>query len=66
MHRSIKSLFVFLILIFTVSSALAAEKKNKLEIKTVDNYVAIFDFEVRDKDKDISSPLTDNVIHELS
>jgi len=48
------------------SGSFAAEKKSKPEIKTVDNYVAIFDFEVRDKDKDISRPLADKVIHEFS
>ncbi|MDP2863799.1 MAG: CsgG/HfaB family protein [Desulfobacterales bacterium] len=53
-------------MILTLSGAFAAEKKNKPEIKTVDNYVAIFDFEVRDKDKDISRPLADKVIHEFS
>jgi len=67
MKRSIKALFVVIFLIFNVTGAtLAAEKNNKPEIKTVDNYVAIFDFEVRDKDKDISRPLADKVIHEFS
>ena len=63
MKKAIKALFVLLFMILTVSGALAAEKKNKPEIKTVDNYVAVFDFEVRDKDKDISRPLADRVIH---
>ncbi|MFO7665326.1 MAG: CsgG/HfaB family protein [Desulfobacterales bacterium] len=40
--------------------------KNEQRVKTVDNYVAIFDFEVRDKDKDISRPLTDKVVHVFS
>jgi TolB-like protein len=40
--------------------------KNEQRVKTVDSYVAIFDFEVRDKDKDISRPLTDKVIHVFS
>ena len=66
MNRAMKTLFVFLLAILTVSGASAAEKKNKSEIKTVDNYVAIFDFEVRDKDKEISRPLADKVIHEFS
>jgi len=48
------------------SVSFVTEKKNKPEIKTVDNYVAIFDFEVRDKDKDISRPLADRVIHVFS
>jgi TolB-like protein len=43
-----------------------AEKKNKPEIKTVDNYIAIFDFEVRTSDKGISRSLADKVIHVFS
>ena len=66
MKKAIKALFVLLFIILTVSGALAAEKTNKSQIKTVDNYVAVFDFEVRDKDKDISRPLADKVIHEFS
>jgi curli biogenesis system outer membrane secretion channel CsgG len=66
MKKGMKALLVLLILIPALSGALAAEKKNKPEIKTVDNYIAIFDFEVKTGDKGISSPLTDNVIHELS
>ena len=41
-------------------------KKNKPEIKTVDNYVAVFDFEVSTGDNDIPRPLEDRVIHEFS
>ena len=63
---SIKALFVLFFLILTVSCALAAEKKNNPEIKTVDNYIAVFDLEVTTGDKGIPRPLTDNVIHELS
>jgi len=48
------------------SGSFVTEKKNNPEIKTVDNYVAVFDFEVRDKDKDISRPLADKVIHVFS
>jgi TolB-like protein len=66
MKKAIKALFALLFLIFTISGAMAAEKKNKSEIMTVDNYVAVFDFEVRDKDKDISRPLADKVIHVFS
>ncbi len=40
--------------------------KNKTDIKTVDNYVAVFDFEVRTGDKDISRSLADKVIHVFS
>jgi formylglycine-generating enzyme required for sulfatase activity len=66
MKKAIKALFVLLFIILTISGAMAAENKNKPEIKTVDNYVAVFDFEVRTKDKDISRSLADSVIHELS
>jgi len=66
MNRSIKALFVLLFLILAVSGALAAEKKNKPQIKIVDNYVAVFDFEVTTGDKGISRPLADSVIHEFS
>ncbi|MFO7667817.1 MAG: SUMF1/EgtB/PvdO family nonheme iron enzyme [Desulfobacterales bacterium] len=66
MNRSVKSLFVFLILILTVSGAFAAEKKNKPETQLVDNYVAIFDFEITAGEKSISRPLADKVIHEFS
>jgi TolB-like protein len=66
MKKAIKALFALLFVIFTVSGALAAEKKDKPEIKTVDNYVAVFDFEVTTGDKGISRPLADSVIHEFS
>jgi hypothetical protein len=33
---------------------------NKPEIKTVDNYIAVFDFEVTTGDKGISRPLTES------
>jgi TolB-like protein len=66
MKKAIKSLFVLLFFILIVSVALAAEKNNKPKIKTVDNYIAIFDLEVRTGDKSISGPLTDTVIHQLS
>ena len=63
MKKTNKALFVLFLIFLTVSGALAAEKKNKPEIKTVDNYVAVFDFEVRTGDKDISRLLADKVIH---
>jgi len=66
MKKANKALFTLLFMTLTISGALAAEKTNKSQIKTVDNYVAIFDFEVRDKDKDISRPLADKVIHVFS
>jgi TolB-like protein len=66
MKTSIKALFVLLLTLIAVSGALTADKTNKPEIKTVDNYVAVFDFDVRDKDKEISRPLADRVIHVFS
>ncbi len=60
MKTSIKALFALLFLILAVSGALAAE------IKTVDNYIAVFDFEVTTGDKGISRPLADRVIHVFS
>jgi len=66
MKKAIKTFFTLLFMTLTISGVLAAEKTNKSQIKTVDNYVAIFDFEVRDKDKDISRPLADKVIHVFS
>jgi hypothetical protein len=65
MKKAIRALFVLLFLILTVSGALAAEKMNKPEIKTVDNYIAVFDFEVTTGDKGISRPLTESVRREL-
>jgi len=66
MKKALKALFVLLFLILAVSGALAAEKKNKPEIKILDNYVAVFDFEVTTGDKGISRPLADKVIHVFS
>ena len=63
MKKVIKTFFTLLFMTLTISGALAAENKNKPEIKTVDNYVAVFDFEVRTGDKDISRLLADKVIH---
>jgi hypothetical protein len=60
-----KSFFLLLLTIFTVSGTLAAEKMNKPEIKTVDNYIAVFDFEVTTGDKGISRPLTESVRREI-
>ena len=65
MKKAIKALFVLLFLILTVSGSLAAEKNNKPEIKTVDNYIAVFDFEVTTGDKGISRPLTESVRREI-
>jgi TolB-like protein len=63
MKKAIITLFVLLLTLFAVYGALADEKNNKPEIKTVDNYIAVFDFEVRTGDKDISRLLADKVIH---
>lgn len=60
------ALFVLFLTLLTVSGVSAAEKMNKSEIKTVDNYIAVFDFEVTTGDKGISRPLTDSVIYEFS
>jgi hypothetical protein len=49
MKKAIKALFALLFVFITVSGALSAEKKNKPEIMTVDNYIAVFDFEVIDR-----------------
>lgn len=66
MKKAIAALFALLLLISVVSGSLATEEKNKPEIKTIDNYVAVFDFEVRTGDKYISRSLADKVIHEFS
>jgi len=66
MKKAIKPLFPLLLVIFTLSSALAADKINNPEIKTIDNYIAVFDFEVTTGDKSISRPLADSIIHEFS
>jgi len=65
MKKAIKALLVLLLMCVTVSGAFAAEKNNKPEIKTVDNYIAVFDFEVTTGDEGISRQLTDRVIHEF-
>ena len=65
MKKAMKALFVLLLMLLTVSGALAAEKMNKPEIKTVDNYIAVFDLEVRTGDKDIALPLTESVRREI-
>lgn len=59
--------FLFIIfIILAVCDSSAADKKNRTAIKTVDNYIAVFDFEVTTGDQGISRPLTDKVIYELS
>jgi len=65
MKKAMKALFVLLLVILTVSGALAAEKKVKPEIKTMDNYIAVFDFEVTTGEQGISRPLTESVRREL-
>jgi len=66
MKISMKPLFVLLLTFLTLSGSFAAENNNKPDIKTVDNYVAVFDFEVTTGDKGISRPLADSVIYEFS
>ncbi|MFO7665958.1 MAG: hypothetical protein R6V76_05010 [Desulfobacterales bacterium] len=65
MKKAIKTLFALLFLILTVSGAFAADKKNNPEIKIMDNYIAVFDFEVTTGDKEISRPLTESVRREI-
>ena len=64
MKKAIKALFVLLFMILTISGASHAQK-NKSEIKTMANYIAVFDFEVTTGDKGISRPLTESVRREL-
>ncbi|MFO7667715.1 MAG: SUMF1/EgtB/PvdO family nonheme iron enzyme [Desulfobacterales bacterium] len=66
MEKGMKALFIFLFMILVLSDVLAAEKKSKPEIKLIDNYIAVFDFEVTTGDKGISRPLADRVIYEFS
>ena len=66
MNKAIKVFFAFFLMLITIPSSFAAEKNSKPEIKTVNNYVAVFDFEVRTGDKNISRSLADKVIHEFS
>jgi len=65
MKKAIKALFVLLLMLLTISGSLAAEKNNKPEIMTVDNYIAVFDFEVTTSDKGIARPLTESVRREI-
>ena len=64
MKKVIKVLFALLFMLLAISGALAAQK-NKSEIKTMDNYIAVFDFEVTTGDHGISRPLTESVRREL-
>jgi TolB-like protein len=66
MKNTIKALSASIFLILTMHGLLYAGERNKPVIKTVDNYVAVFDFEVTTGDKGISRPLTDSTIHEFS
>ncbi len=65
MKKAIKALFVLLFMTLTISGSLATDKTKKPEILTVDNYLAVFDFEVTTSDKGISRPLTESVRREL-
>jgi TolB-like protein len=66
MRKANKAVPVIFFLFFIVSSAEADEKANKPSVKTVENYIAVFDFEVTTGDAGISRPLADKVIHEFS
>jgi len=55
MNKAIKALFVLLLMLLTVSGSFAAENNNKPAIKTVDNYIAVFDFEVTTGDSGSSA-----------
>jgi tetratricopeptide (TPR) repeat protein len=50
---------------FVIAKELTPEKKNKPGIMTVDNYIAVFDFEVTTSDKGIARPLTESVRREV-
>jgi hypothetical protein len=65
MKKVIAAFFALLCLILAISGAIAAENKNKPEIMTVDNYIAVFDFEVTTSDKGIARPLTESVRREI-
>ncbi|MBU1713483.1 MAG: penicillin-binding protein activator LpoB, partial [Proteobacteria bacterium] len=65
MKRVIKAFYILLSVIFVMPGALASDKTNKPVIKTVDNYIAVFDFEVTTGDKGISRPLTESVRREI-
>lgn len=65
MKKAIKALLALLLVILTISGSLAADKTKKPEIMTVDNYIAVFDFEITTSDMGISRPLTESVRREL-
>ncbi len=66
MKKAIKALSPLLFIILYVSGPLAAEKMNKPVITTVENSIAIFDFEIITGDKSLSRPLSESVINEFS
>jgi len=66
MKKAIKTFFALLFMVLIVSpGASAPDKKKKPEIMRVDNYIAVFDFEVTTGDKDIARPLTESVRREI-
>ena len=65
MKKATTAFFTLLFVFLAVSGDSDAQTNNS-EIKTMENYVAVFDFEVTTGDKGISRPLTDRVIHEFS
>ncbi|RPH50952.1 MAG: hypothetical protein EHM85_08565 [Desulfobacteraceae bacterium] len=66
MKKAMSCFLGLLFMILSLCDSSAAEKKNKPEINTIDNFIAIFDFEVTTGDQGIARPLADSVIHELS
>jgi len=65
MKKASNAILTLLFLIIVVSGALAADKTIKPVVKTVENYIAVFDFEVTTGDKRISRPLTESVRREI-
>jgi hypothetical protein len=65
MKKVVKSLFALLFFIPSITGSYAADTGNKPDIKTIDNYIAVFDFEVTTSDKGIARPLTESVRREI-
>lgn len=65
MKKAVEAFFALLFLILFASVDLYAETKNKPEIKTIDNYIAVFDFEITSGDRSIARPLTESVRREI-
>lgn len=65
MKKGIKTLFVILFIISTSYSSSAAEKDHKSETRKFNNYIAVFDFEMKTGDKEISRLFTENIRREI-